>query len=148
MSGDGVLHRGLRGWVAGLWLVGVGLTVSAAVTSFLQVGVGSGVIFTVVGIGLALLAVGVLRGWRWASWLSVVLLGFQVLGVIGSAWQLIDGVSGAKAEQVRDLGYSPVFGVTVNLVYSAVASALFLWIVVRWLRRRSRATGRPGSGPE
>jgi membrane protein implicated in regulation of membrane protease activity len=49
---------------------------------------------------------------------------------------------------VRELGYSPAFGVTVNLLYSAVASALFLWIVVRWLRRRDRTTGRPKSGPD
>lgn len=65
---------------------------------------------------------------------STVLLGAQVLGVIGSAWQLLSGVHGSKADELNRLGIDPELGVALNLVYSAVASAVFVWVLTRWVR--------------
>jgi hypothetical protein len=56
--------------------------------------------------------------------------------VLGSAWQLLSGVHGSKAEELRRLGIDPELGVALNLVYSAIASAVFGWLVTRWLRAR------------
>jgi hypothetical protein len=76
----------------------------------------------------------------------VVLLGFQLVGVVGSALELVYGVPAARADRIRELGFDPTFGVVFNLVYSGAASGLFVWIVLRWLadRRAGREEiGRP-----
>ena len=52
------------------------------------------------------------------------------------------GVVGAReAEELRSLGIDPTFGIALNLVYSLVAFALFVW---RWGRARRRA---PSTAP-
>jgi hypothetical protein len=94
--------------------------------------------FLAAALGLAVLSVAVLRAHRLALIVSAVLLGAQILGVIGSAWVLANGVQGSKARELRDLGVDPELGVALNLVYSAVASAVFAWGVVRWFENRSR----------
>ncbi len=101
-----------------------------------RTGVVAALPFMAVVVGLSLLAVAVLRANRAALLISTVLLGAQILGVIGSAWELAQGVHGSKARQLRDLGIDPEFGVALNLAYSAVASVAFAWITVRWLAGR------------
>jgi hypothetical protein len=51
--------------------------------------------------------------------------------------ELVVGVDAEKAQRVRLLGFDPVVAVTINLVYSVAAVALFCWLVLRWLRWRS-----------
>ena len=88
--------------------------------------------FVVVAVGLTVLAFAVLRGQRVALIVSTAGLGAQVLGVLGSAWELLNGVHGSKATELRRLGIDPEVGVALNLVYSAVASAVFRWVIARW----------------
>jgi hypothetical protein len=124
--------------VAGLWVVGVGFAGFTAPLAWRRTGVVSALPFLAAAAGLLVLALGVLRMNRVALVVSTVGLGGQILGVIGSAWQLAQGVTGSKAAELRRLGVDPEFGVALNLAYSAVASAVFVWLVARWwtLRRR------------
>ncbi len=114
----------------------------AAVTSILalpSLGAVSALTFAAVAAALAILAVTTLRATRWAVSVSVVLLGAQVAGVIGSAWELVTGVAPVKGRQLQTLGVDPTMGVAINLAYSAAASALFCW----WLTRRLRSNSSP-----
>ena len=67
---------------------------------------------------------------------STVLLGAQVLGVFGSASELLMGVHGSKADELNRLGIDPELGVALNLVYSAVAAVIFVWVIFRWRSNR------------
>jgi hypothetical protein len=127
-----IFDRRLRVTVAGLWLVGVALAGFTAPRAWHRTGVASALPFLAVVAGGLVLAVAVGRGNRVALAISTGLLGAQILGVLGSAWQLAQGVGGSKARELRDLGFDPELGVTLNLVYSAVASAVFAWVVARW----------------
>jgi hypothetical protein len=134
----------LRATVAGLWLVGVAFAGFTAPLAWRRTGVVSALPFIAVAAGLSVLAVAVRRANRVALILSTVGLGAQILGVLGSAWELLHGVEGSKADELHRLGVDPEFGVTLNLIYSAVASAVFAWIVTRWLaaRRAEKKTRR------
>jgi hypothetical protein len=102
--------------------------------------VASALPFIGAALGLAVLAAAVGRANRLALGISTVLLGAQILGVIGSAWVLMHGVEGSKARELRDLGVDPELGVALNLAYSAVASAVFAWVAARWSAGRRRPT--------
>lgn len=134
-----VFHPRLRSAVAGLWLTGVALAGLTAPLAWRRTGVAAGLPFLAAALGLALLALAVLRANRVALAVSTVLLGAQILGVLGSAWQLLRGVHGSKADQLHRLGIDPELGVALNLVYSAVASAVFAWVLTRWLATRRQA---------
>lgn len=71
--------------------------------------------------GAFALAIGTARGTRWALRVSLVLLGLQLLGTIGSAWQLTHAAADEKAAELKRLGVDPTFGLTLNLMYSAIA---------------------------
>ena len=131
-------HRRLRVTVAALWLVGVALAGFTAPRAWHRTGVVSALPFIAVVVGLLALTAAVLRGNRVALAISTAGLGAQILGVIGSAWELAQGVHGSKARELRDLGVDPELGVALNLIYSAVASAVFAWVVARWFARRRR----------
>lgn len=107
-----------------------------------RTGVASALPFIAVVVGLSVLTVAVLRANRVALIVSTAGLGAQILGVLGSAWELLNGVAGAKAHELDRLGVDPEFGVTLNLIYSAVASAVFAWIVTRWRAARRLNTRR------
>jgi ABC-type branched-subunit amino acid transport system permease subunit len=98
--------------------------------------VASALPFVAVALGLIVLAVAVLRGNRAALVISTIGLGGQIAGVIGSAWELAQGVHGLKAQELRRLGFDPELGVALNLLYSAVASFIFVWVVTRWWASR------------
>lgn len=131
-------HRPLRITVAGLWLVGVAFAGFTAPRAWQRTGVTSALPFVAVVFGLSVLAVAVLRANRIALVISAIGLGAQILGVIGSAWELAQGVHGYKARELRELGVDPELGVALNLLYSAVASLVFAWLVARWFKNRSR----------
>ena len=119
--------------MAGLWLAGVVLAGGTAPRAWSRTGVVAALPFIAAAVGLAVLAWAVLRASRAALIVSTVLLGAQVLGVVGSAWQLRSGVHGSKADELHRLGIDPELGVALNLVYSAVATAVFAWVLTRWL---------------
>jgi ABC-type branched-subunit amino acid transport system permease subunit len=119
--------------------VGVAFAGFTAPLAWRRTGVVAALPFVAVVVGLSLLAVAVLRANRVALIISTVLLGAQVLGVIGSAWELVHGVQGSKADELHRLGIDPEHGVTLNLLYSTVASAVFAWVAARWLAARGRA---------
>jgi hypothetical protein len=119
-----------------LILAGVGLCVIAAVPAFTRLGFGQGATFVVVGLALTALAVGVLRGVRWAVVVSLVVGAGQLVAIVGTVWELIRGIDGVKASQLRRLGFDPTVGVAINLSYSAMAATLFGWFAVRWWRAR------------
>jgi hypothetical protein len=95
--------------------------------------IGSGAGFAVVALGLTVLALGTLRAARWALTVSVVLAGAQLFGVLGAAWELVRGGETVKTRELHILGIDPTLGVAVNLVYSGIATSLFLWILIRAL---------------
>ena len=45
-------------------------------------------------------------------------------------------LAAVKAVQLRQLGFTPTTGVTINLIYSGCAFLLFAWIIIRWYRCR------------
>jgi hypothetical protein len=137
-----VFHSRLRATVAGLWLVGVAFAGFTAPLAWRRTGVAAALPFIAVTVGLSVLAVAVLRSNRVALTISTAGLGAQIFGVLGSAWELLNGVAGSKADELHRLGVDPEFGVTLNLIYSAVASAVFGWIVTRWLTARRQETRR------
>jgi hypothetical protein len=141
-----VFHPRLRTTVAVLWLVGVALAGFTAPLAWRRMGVVAALPFVGAACGLVVLAFAVLRTNRMALIVSSILLGGQILGVIGTAWQLLNGVHGTKADELHRLGIDPEFGVGLNLLYSAVASGVFAWVVTRWLSARRTAgekTRRP-----
>jgi hypothetical protein len=93
--------------------------------------------FVLAAAALILLAFGTFREGRLAFIVSIALLGAQLIGVAGSAWELFLAEETAKSRQLRSLGFDPTLGILLNLVYSAVASLLFVWVLVRWRRCRS-----------
>lgn len=128
------LPRRVRRAFAALWLAGAVIAGGLAPVADLRGYPRSGLVYAGAAAGLIVLALGTARGARWAQGTSVVLLALQLLGAIGSGWQLIRGIDASKAHELRRLGVDPTVGVTLNLVYSAIASGLFLWA---W-RRASR----------
>jgi hypothetical protein len=112
------------------------LCVLAAILSFQRVGTAHAIVYIVVG--TALLAAGsvVVKGYRWALWGALVLLGGQIAAVVGTAWELTHDIAEVKAAQLRQLGFTPTTGVTINLIYSGCAFLLFAWIIIRWYRCR------------
>jgi hypothetical protein len=133
--------------VASLWLVGVALAGWTAPRAWRRTGVVSALPFMAVTVALLLVAAAVIHGYRAALAVSTLALGGQILGVIGSAWELAQGVHGAKARELRSLGVDPELGVALNLAYSAVASLVFAWIAARWFTARHRSTIRRSPGP-
>jgi hypothetical protein len=105
---------------------------------------GSSVVFAGVAVALVVLAITTARGSPWGLAVTSVLLGAQVFGALGSGWELMHGAAGDKADELRSLGIDPTFGIALNLVYSVVAFALFVWALAR-VRRRAQSTLPPNS---
>jgi ABC-type branched-subunit amino acid transport system permease subunit len=124
--------------VTGLWFVGVALAGFTAPLAWRRTGVVSALPFVAVALSGVVLAVAVLRANRAALAISTFLLGAQLFGVVGSAWELIHHVKGSKARELRRLGVDPTLGVALNLLYSAVASVVFAWVAARWWAARRR----------
>lgn len=134
-----IVNGRLRAALAVMWLVGAVLAGATAPFAAARIDVISGLVFAVVAAGLVALTWGTLRGRRWALALSVLGSGGQVFGVVGTVWELAFPIDTAKSGQLRALGVDPTFGVAVNLVYSAAASMLFVWMAIRFFRLRNSA---------
>lgn len=121
----------------GLWAVGAVLAGATGVRSLTHSQGGYAAVYALVTAGLATLAVATYRAVRMAETVTLVLLGSQLLGTVGAAWELVRAdEGGAKARHLDDLGINFRLAVAANLIYSATASAVFVWA---WReRRRSR----------
>jgi hypothetical protein len=113
--------------VVALWLAGAAIAGAIAPLAAARQGASSGVLYAAVAAALVALAIATARGRRWALRVSLVLLGLQLFGAIGSAWQLAHGPADDKAAELKRLGVDPAFGLTLNLIYSAIAFSVFLW---------------------
>jgi hypothetical protein len=94
----------------------------------------------------ATLAVGCRRAWRWALAVTGATLGAQVVDVVGAAWAVAANPGGSKADDLRQLGITPRLAFAVNLVYSSLAVALFVVMVLRSRARRHKVSATAGSG--
>jgi len=139
MGLTGAFHRPLRVAAASLWLLGAVLAGLTAPFAAWRVSLASSLGFAMVAVCLTLIAVGTIRRARWALIISLIGSGGQLLGVIGSAWELINPTDSAKSRELRTLGVDPTLAFTINLMYSAAASAIFLWAVARMIRNSSTA---------
>jgi hypothetical protein len=121
------LSTGLRRAVVALWLAGAVIAGAIVPLAAARQSARSGVLYAAVAAALVALSIGTARGMRWALRVSLVLLGLQLFGAIGSAWQLAHGAADEKAAELKRLGVDPTFGLTLNLMYSTIAFSLFLW---------------------
>ena len=120
-----------------LWIVGAGLAGFTGVLSLIHSQPGYAAVYAVVAVGLAGLAAATYRGVRAAETVSLVLLASQILGVVGSAWELAQAdETGAKARHLDDLGIDFRLAILANLIYSAAAFAVFVWAWRQTRRRR------------
>lgn len=143
MTDGTIIHRPLRLSIAALWIIGVGLAAFTAALAWRRTGVTSALPFITVAVLGTVLVRAVLRSDRRALTISVVLLGAQVGGVVGSAWQLTHEMNGTKIRELRRLGFDPTFGIAINLAYSTVAFGVFGWVVIRWLAGHRAGPYRP-----
>lgn len=132
-----VFDRPIRAAVSALWFVGAGLATSAAVLTVVHPGSGQFGVFLVPAAGLLLIGGALLQSRKWAMAVSFILLAGQLVGVAGTAFELIYGVDPGKAAELRSLGFDPRLGVAINLAFSIVAVCMFAAAVLR-ARRRSR----------
>ena len=135
---DRIFTPGVVAAVVTLWAAGVATAGGTAVVAALRVGGASSLPYVAAAALLAVLAGGVLRRARWALVVSLALLATQVLGVVGSAWELATGVSETKRNELERLGVDPELGVALNLVYSLLAVAVFAWAMRRYAQSRVR----------
>jgi hypothetical protein len=117
-----------------LWLVGAGLAAFTGGLSLRHAEAGYAAVYAVVAVGLAALAGGTYRAVRAAEIATLVLLGSQMLGVLGATWELVRGDDdGAKARHLEKLSIDFRLALVANLIFSAAASAVFIWA---WRARR------------
>jgi hypothetical protein len=121
------LSDGLRRAVAALWLAGAAIAGAIVPLATARQSPSSGVLCAAVAAALVALAIGTARGTRWVLRVSLILLGLQLFGAIGSAWQLAHAAADEKTAELKRLGVDPTFGLTLNLIYSAIAFSMFLW---------------------
>ena len=136
----GAFSDGLRTVASLLWLAGAALALVTGIFSVAHARLAYALVYGVVATCLAVLAVGVRRAVRLAEVMSLVLLGSQILGVVGAAWELSDpDEASAKARHLADLGISYRLALVGNVLYSAVASGVFGWAMLgAWRRRAAR----------
>lgn len=139
---SGVWHRPLCAVSAGLWFLGAALAGFSAPFAAWRVSVAASLGFAAVAVGLVLLAWGTLRRARWAILVSLVGSGGQILGVAGSAWELIRPTDTVKSRELQSLGVDPALAFTVNLAYSTAATLIFLWALARWIGMRRVIPGQ------
>lgn len=140
-----LIDRRLTVGIVVMLFAGVGLAAAGTIGAVTHGRATDAVVFVVVGIVISAVAMLVGRGVRWATVLCLVAFGGQCAAVSGSAWELTHTVAGFKADQLRAIGFDPVVAVAINLVYSALAFALFCWFVARWWgHRQTREPRRSG----
>jgi len=88
-------------------------------------------VFGLLGVVFLILSVGAYQGWIWARWIALVLLGSQLLGIIGVIHELFNLSTPAKARNIQDqFGINPLVSLGLNLTMSILGSGLFVWLLV------------------
>ena len=118
-----VFSGSLKWAVVGFWVLSTGIVIYTATRGLRP-------ILLLVPV-FAVLAVGTARGWWQALLADLVLLGLQLIGVAGSAYELFQRGGGDKGAQLRAIGVDPFYGVLVNLVVALLATGLFAWALGR-----------------
>jgi len=80
-------------------------------------------------------AIGSYLGWRWMFWAVLVLLGFGSIGAITN----LGNFSRPNQTEV------PVWGIAVSEVFSLIALALFVWLIVGLVKYGPWAMKKPGA---
>jgi hypothetical protein len=128
---------GLRRAAAALWAVGAAFATFTGVLAAIHSEFGFAAVYAMIGAALAVLTVAVHRGSRTVERVTLVLLGSQVVGAAGAAWELVAGNDdNAKARHLHGLGVNYHLALALNLAYSLAASVLF---VLALADRRHRA---------
>ena len=128
---DAAFDPATRTVVAVMWTAGVALSVWTVPRAIDHPSAGPWQLLLIPIIGLASLAIATLRGMRWAFALDLVLLGVQIPGGLAVLWELAHFSESSKAAEVAALGFDPLLGLLVNLAFSAVSGAVFVWLAVR-----------------
>jgi hypothetical protein len=81
------------------------------------------------------LAYGSLRGHRWAYWIDFILLGFQLVGILGALAQLLDPTLTTAGDAATLAGLDPTLDSALHLIVSLLGFALFLWLLPGLMRR-------------
>jgi hypothetical protein len=119
----GAFNPPLAAAVVAFWLLASGIVIFGATRGLL-------VILALLPAFL-LLAAGTWRRWRWALAADLVLLGSQLIGAAGAAYELAARGGGDKGAQLRAMGVDPFFGVLLNLAVSLLGTTLFGWALAR-----------------
>jgi len=129
--------KGVRRSATVLWGVGVGLAATTGVLAVAHSRFGYGFLYAAIATALGAMAVATGRGNRRAEVVTLVLLGSQLFGAAGAAWELAYGADDtAKARHLHDLGINYRLALAGNLAFSTLASAVFVWAMVRLVRTR------------
>lgn len=131
----GLFDARTRALVAGLWFVGAVFATTAAMLAATRPGGGPYVAFLVPATALLILGIAVRRSQVWAMGVSALLLAAQIIGVLGTTWQLLFGIDPRKAAELRALGCDPTLGVTLNLAFSLAATCVLAAALLRGARR-------------
>lgn len=129
----------MRRAATALWGIGAGLAATTGVLSVAHSKVGYAVLYAVVAAALAAFAAATHRGNRRAQIITLVLLGSQVIGAVGAAWELAYGADDtAKARHLRELGVNYRLALATNLAFSTLASFVFIWAMLERTGRLRR----------
>ena len=94
-------------------------------------------VFVVPAAALAALTIATISRAIWAYAIDTFLLAPQIVGALGSVVSLTQLDSSDKAAQLRALGLDPVLGLVVQLIYSAIGTAVFVRLLARMRRART-----------
>jgi hypothetical protein len=120
--------------VSALWFAGAVLATAAAILSAGRPAAAPAIAFVMPAVALTLLAISLLRSQVWAMAVSFVLLAGQLVGVVGTSYELVYGIDARKATELHALGFEPRVGIALNLLYSSIASAVFIALLLRRCR--------------
>jgi hypothetical protein len=134
-----VFSNGVRQAATALWWTGAGLAATTSVLAIVHSEAAYAFLYAAVTAVLGFLAMALRRGSRRVEVITLILLGSQIVGVAGAAWELAYGADDtAKARHLHDLGVNYRWALAGNLAFSAMASIVFIWIVQRHVRGRHR----------
>ena len=131
-----VYAGGVRPAVLALWALGVAVAGGSATVAAVRVDAAAALPYVGAATVLTALLVGVACRMRWALIVSLVLLGAQIFGSFGAAWELATGASALKREELERLGADSTVALAFNLAYSLAGSAVFAWAGWRYAQCR------------
>jgi len=134
MTLDAVFRPPIRIAFVTLTAVGAVLACVSAVVGALRLGGLSSLALMGPAVALAILAIAISKGARWARVVSLVATATQPFAILALAWELSQGMTPPKANELVRLGLHPYLGLWVNMAYSSAAFAIFIWAIVPFRR--------------